>query len=208
MPLTGRKANVKVTAVTPTSSTGVAATRSTGTGTATGRVRINNAAQRHLDPDGSQVLLLNSTVVSSTNYDLNYVQGIFQWKTGDPSTGTYTADIEYLTASSLSQAREWTLTPESDMFDTTVFGSSGWKRFQPNLNGVTATIGRFWDDSTFIDYITTETRFITEFIINSSANWRYEAFCYIANDQINTSVDALVSETINLNIDGQLYFTT
>lgn len=208
MPLTGRKANLKITSSVGVASTAEAATRSTGAGSNTGKVVITDAARRHLDPDYTPVLKLNSTAVSSTAYTLQGVTGTFQWKSGDPSTGTYTADIEYLTASSLAQAREWTLTPEIDMFDTTVFGSSGWKRFQPNLAGATATVGRFWADPSFLDVLTLEGRFVTEFIINSSANWRYEAYCWVASDQINTSVDALVSETINLNIDGQLYFST
>lgn len=208
MPLTGRKANIKVTSSVGVASTAEAATRSTGAGADTGKVVITNTARRHLDPDFTPVLKLNSTAVSSTAYTLKGVTGTFQWNTGDPPAGTYTASVEYLTASSLGQAREWTLTPEIDMFDTTVFGSSGWKRFQPNLAGATATVGRFWADPTFLDALTLEGRFVTEFIISSTANWRYEAYCWVASDQINTSVDALVTENLTLNIDGQLYFST
>lgn len=208
MPLGGRKANIKITGSVGVSSTAEAATRSTGTGSATGKVVITDATRRHLDPDYTPVLKLNSTAVSSTAYTLQGVTGTFQWNTGDPSTGTYTADIEYLTASSLAQAREWTLNTELQMFDTTVFGSSGWKTFQPNLGGATATVGRFWADPSFFDVLELQSRLVVEFIVNSSANDRYEAYAFVQSDGISTPVDALVTENINLSIDGKLYFST
>lgn len=208
MPLGGRKANIKITGSVGVASTGEAATRSTGLGADTGKVVITNTARQHLDPDFTPVLKLGGTPVSSTNYNLQGVTGTFQWKTGDPSTGTYTASIEYLTATTLAQAREWTLNTELQMFDTTVFGSSGWKTFQPNLGSATATVGRFWSDPSFFDVLTLQSRLVVEFIVNSSANDRYEAYAFVQTDGVSTPVDALVTENITLSIDGKLYYST
>ena len=41
--------------------------------------------------------------------------------------------------------REWTLNVEADMFDIATFGSSGWREFQPNLNGASGTVSGYWN---------------------------------------------------------------
>lgn len=207
MPLAGRNAALKVTSLTATTSTGNAATRSTGAGSETGFVQIDSTSRRHWDPDSTPVLYLNSTAVSSTNYDVNYVQGKFQWNTGDPSTGTYTIDADYLTASSVAGGREWQLQVENDMFEVSEFGSSGWKQYQPNLAGATVSIGRYWNDSTFIDYMAVDAKFIVELHVDQNGN-RYEGFARVGGDQVNTAVDAIVGESLNLAIDGQLFYST
>lgn len=210
MPLAGRNADVRITALTSTTSTGEAMTRSTGAGSFTGRVAINDETKRHWDPDSTPVLYLNSTAVSSTAYTVNSVQGVFQWRTGDPSTGTYTADVEYLATSQVASGREWQLNIEADMFEVSTFGSSGWKEFQPNLNGATVSIGKYWTDGTFMDYLAADNaRFVVEMVpLNaSSTSARYEGFARVVSDQPSASVDAIVGETINLVIDGQLFYT-
>lgn len=214
MPLGGREADLRITGISGVSSTNEACTRSTGAGTANGRVAINSTARRHWDPDVTPTLWRiaagSTTQVSSTEYQVNYVQGIFEWLSGDPSTGTYQADVDYLTATKVAGGREWQLNVESEMFEVTEFGSSGWKQYQPNLNGGTVSISRYWYDSSFFDNmtVTTDTRFVVELVVNSANGWRYEAFARPTSDQIQTSVDAIVGESVNMVIDGKLYFTT
>jgi hypothetical protein len=210
MPLAGRSAALRATSVTPTSSTNVATTATTGLA---GNVQVSSTAQRHLDPDGTHALYRiaagSTTLESSTKYTVNYVQGKFEYKADQTvSTGTYQADIEYLTATSIAGGREWQVNIEADMFEVSEFGSAGWKEYLPNLNGATVTINRYWEDSTFFDYLTLDTKFLVELVVNSANGWKYESYARVQSDQINTSVDAIVGETINLQVDGQLYFTT
>lgn len=207
MPLAGRNADVRITALTPTTSTGEAASLS-----ADGLyVQIDASTKRHWDPDSvaRPVLYLNSTVVPSANYTVNAVQGRFQFGSTQ-STGTYTADVEFLATSQVASGREWALSVEADMFEVSTFGSSGWKEFQPNLNGATVSIGKYWTDGTFMDYITgNNSRFVVEMVpLNAgSTSARYEGFARVQSDQPSASVDAIVGETINLVIDGQLFYT-
>lgn len=208
MPLAGRDAALKVTSLTGTSSTGVACTRSTGVGSDNGFVQVSSTATRHLEPETSPALYLNSTLVSSTNYNVNYVQGKFEWKTGDPAAGTYTADISYLTASSVAGGREWGLQLEQDAYEITEFGSGGWKQYQPNMAGAQISIQRYWTDSTFIDYQTVDALFLVELIVNSNAGWRYEAYARLNSNQPGAAVDSLVGESLNMVADGKVYFTT
>ena len=207
MPLAGRSADVKITSLTSTTSTGEASALSSN-----GLfVQISDATKRHWDPDSATrpILYLNSTAVPAANYTVNHVQGRFEFASTQ-STGTYTADVEYLSVSSVAGGREWSLNTEADMFEVSTFGSSGWKQFQPNLNGASVSIGRYWNDSSFLDYLTVDNaRFVVELVpLNGSTEARYEGFARVVSDQPSASVDSIVSETINLEIDGQLYYTT
>lgn len=206
MPLAGRDADVKVTSLVGTTSTGEAATAST----AGGFVQVDDPLKRHIDPDSTPILYLNSTAVSSTAYTVHHVQGKFVWNTTGLSTGTYEADIEYLSATAVAGGREWALNIEADMFEVSTFGSAGWKEYQPNLNGATLSIGRYWTDPTFIDYMGADARFVVELLpLNAgSSSARYEGFARVVSDNPQASVDAIVSETINLVIDGQLHYST
>jgi hypothetical protein len=137
------------------------------------------------------------------------VQGRFEFGSTQP-TGTYTADVEYLVTSQVAAGREWSLSVEADMFEVSTFGSSGWEEFQPNLNGATVSIGRYWTDGTFMDYMVADNpRFVVEMVpLNAgSTSARYEGFARVQSDNPSASVDAIVGETINLVIDGQLYYT-
>lgn len=212
MPLAGRSADIKVTSSVGVASTNNAMTRSTGAGSANGYVAITASSRRHWDDDATPVLYRaqggSTAVVSSTNYSVNYVQGRFEWVSGDPSTGTYTADVSYLTATSVAGGREWTLGIEQDMFEVSTFGSSGWKRFMPNLAGASATVGRYWTDVAFFDQLVLSGKFVAEFIVSSTGGEKYEAYVRVGSDQVNTAVDAIVGETINLSIDGNVYYST
>ena len=210
MPIQGRSAALRVTGTVATTSTGVAATRSTGPGAGalTGHVRINNVAQQIIDPDSTPVLLLNSTAVPATDYSVNHIQGKFQWNAGDPPVGTYTANIEYLTATSVAGGREWSLNIDQDMLEVTEFGSSGWKEYQPNMAGAGGSFTRYWNDPTFFDYVETSQRFVIELVTNSADNNRYQGFAYVNSDQLGASVDSLVTETVNYQVDGAVYYST
>ncbi len=98
---------------------------------------------------------------------------------------------------------------EQEAFEVTEFGSSGWRQYQPNMAGASVTIGRYWNDSTFIDLFAIDNpKFLVELVVNSANGWKYEGFARLAQDQVGASVDAIVGENLNLAIDGQLYFTT
>ena len=210
MPLAGRSADINITSVVPTTSTGEAATASTGSAAVRPFVQVDDTGKRIWDPDSTPVLYLNSTAVSSTAYTVNYVQGKFERSsTANFAAGTYTADIEYLTVSRVAGGREWQLTVNTDAFEVTEFGSSGWREFQPNLAGAQVTMSRYWNDEDFFDLLNSgNAKFLVDLVVNSAGGWRYQAFTRVAQDQVNTAVDAIVNEQITLQVDGQVYYTT
>jgi len=217
MPIAGKDANLRIAAGVATTSTNEAATRSTGPGASTtvpGWVQITSTARRYIEPDSVPVLYLEApvgvttAVVPSSEYNLNPVQGLFSWTSGDPSTGTYTADIEWLTASAVSGGREWSLNVEADMFEVSEFGSSGWKQWQPNLVGAQVTIAKYWTDETFFDLFNTESKFIVALDIDKNQSWRYEGYVRISADQVGTPTDGLVGESLNMVFDGPVFYST
>lgn len=212
MPIAGKDANLRIASGVATTSTNEPATRSTGLGAFTGNVQVTSTARRHFDPDSTPTLYRiaagSTTLVPSTQYVVNPVQGKFQWVAGDPSTGTYQADIQWLTTTNVSGGREWSLNVETDMFEVSEFGSSGWKQYQPNLNGATATLGKYWTDPAFFDLLNTESKFVVELVTERTNGWRYEGFVRISADQVGTPTDGLVGESINLVFDGPVYYST
>lgn len=215
MPIAGKDANLRITSGVATTSTNEAATRSTGPGATTpGFVQITSTAHRHLDPDSTPALYVEAPVgvttslVSDTLYNVNPINGKFEWVSGDPTTGTYTADIEWLTATQVSGGREWSLNVEADMFEVSEFGSSGWKQYQPNLNGASVQLTKYWTDESFFDLFNTESKFIVECVVDNAQGWKYEGFVRIASDQVGTPVDGLVGESINCTFDGPVVFST
>jgi len=215
MPIAGKDANLRIASGVATSSTDEAATRSTGVGASTtvpGWVQITSTAHRYINPGSTPILYVeavgSTTVVPSSEYDLNPVQGLFSWTSGDPSTGTYTADIEWLTATAVSGGREWSLNVEADMFEVSEFGSSGWKQWQPNLVGAQVTIGKYWTDPTFFDLLNTDSKFIIALDLVKTESWRYEGYVRISADQVSTPTDGLVGESLNMVFDGPVYYST
>lgn len=212
--ITGKSAKIKYTAVTGTASTGNAATRSTGAGSETGYVQIDAVARRHWDRATTPTLYLNSTVVPSSNYDVNYVQGKFQWRTGDPSTGTYTIDTTWLAASYLTGGRSWSLDVNVDMHDVTTFSTSTadvtWRTFVPGLSDATMSISRLVSTGdtgpVFYDRLNLPGDVIVEAVTNDLR--RLEAFGFVDGDSWEIDPESLTAESVSIQLDGEVYYST
>lgn len=59
--------------------------------------------------------------------------GSVRWTTSTSGTPTLVGDV-----------REWQANVETDMFDVTTFGSSGWRRFMPNMTGAQGSFSGFF----------------------------------------------------------------
>jgi len=208
MPLSGRNAALKITGLAGVASTDNAATLSGDFLT----VSINSTLRKHWDPDQSPEpsVWLNASTVGVGPYTVNYVQGQFEFTSTQNSSGVWTIDTDYLTASAVAGGREWQLNVEQEAFEVTEFGSGGWKQFQPNFAGASVSISRYWNDSDMLDRLasTGDNRFVVELVVSSANGWRYEGFARVASDNPQAAVDAIVSESANFVIDGELYFTT
>lgn len=112
--------------------------------------------------------------------------------------------------------REWTLNVNSDMFEVSTFGSSGWKRFQPNLNGAEGSISGYWNvqSSTVQKAMqnqvllqSTDPAKIRLLVDNTGANG-YTGSVWVTNLNLGASVDAIVPFSANIQMHGAVTYST
>ena len=215
--LSGKTAKIRITSIGGTASTDQAATRSTGAGTATGRVQIDAVARRRWDITLSSTafkVFRGSSQQAATLYEINYVQGIFQWLTGDPTTGTYTVDVTWLTNSYMAGGREWEVTGEADMLDVTTFSTSTadkqWRDHIAGLSGWEATIDRLHPSGStgpvFYDHLNLESPLVGEFILTGTQ--RFEGYCRVEADNMAAPIGGIITEGVTLRGFGPLYYST
>lgn len=216
-PVSGKQAKIRYTANVGTSSTDNAATITTGAGTGNSSIQINSTARRIWDRSSTAIpeLYLNSTLVPSTAIDrINYVQGIFELNESRTSTGTYTIDCHFLTASYLTGARSWNMDVNVDMLDNTTLSTSTadvqWRTYQAGLSDATMNFERLISTGdtgpVIYDRIVLESDIVFQVITN---DWRsYEGYAYIDGDSINTDPASLTVESFSARVDGQLEYST
>lgn len=116
----------------------------------------------------------------------------------------------------VGDAREWTLNVEADMFEVSTFGSSGWREFQPNLNGASGTINGYWnvEGSTSMKAMqahilsqSTDPAKISLLVDNSGANG-YTGDAWITAIQPGASVDNIVPFNANFTFHGAVSYST
>jgi hypothetical protein len=217
--LTGKTAKIRTTSVLGTSATDNAATITTGVGGALSSVQMDATGRRHWDraDTATPTLWLNSTLVASSDIaEINPVQGIFSLDNSRTSTGTYTIDCIFLTNTYLTGGQSWALDWDTEMYDTTSFatestGVAQWRTFIPGLSGGTVTISKLASTGgttgpLVYDHMNLQSDVIVE-LITDGAN-HYEAYGFYNSLGVTADIDALTVESIDITIDGDLYFST
>lgn len=112
--------------------------------------------------------------------------------------------------------REWSLNVEADMFEISTFGSSGWKEFQPNLNGASGSITGYWTVQTSTTEKAIQTHLLSQstdpahialLVSNSEANG-YEGDVWVTGLQLGASVDGIVPFSANITMHGAVSYST
>ena len=208
--LSGKRAKVRTTSVTASSSTDEAATLTSST--AGDFVQIDDTGKRHWLRDSTGfVVALNGTPQSSTGYTINPVQGKFEFHSTGQSAGTWTVDVRYLTTTYLTGARSWNADVDVAMLDVTTFSTSTqdvqWREFLPGLSEASISLERLVSTGdtgpVFYDRINLGSDVIVEAVTNDFR--RYEGYGYIEADGINTDLDGLTVESVDVQIVGELY---
>jgi hypothetical protein len=116
----------------------------------------------------------------------------------------------------MGDLREWSLNVEADMFEVSTFGSSGWKEFQPNLNGASGSVSGYWnvENSTTMGAMqshllsqSTDPATISLLVDDSGANG-YTMSAWVTSLQPGASVDAIVPFTASITAHGQVSYST
>jgi predicted secreted protein len=112
--------------------------------------------------------------------------------------------------------REWNLNVEADMFEISTFGSSGWKNFQPNLNGASGTVTGYWNvensttmkamQSHILDQSTDPATL--DLLVDATAQNGYTGSAWITGIQPQAAVDGIVAFNANITFDGAVAYST
>ena len=215
--LSGKVAKVKITAITPTSSTG-----ETFTKLSTGKYQITDYTKRHWDRQttGAPTVYVNTTARTADEYTVDPVNGIIQFSPTSLTTGAVpvTADIHYVTASYLTQARSWSAELDTPMHDVTAFntstGSKTWRSYTPGLMGGTVTLGRLVSTGStangypveFYDRLNLNQDLVVELHMQDFEH--LAGYGWIEQDTFNVPIDEQETEDITIRLDGPLYYST
>jgi predicted secreted protein len=214
--LSGKVAQIRLTAATATSSTDNAATLSTDGVTLT----IDSTSLRHWNRASSTHVQVFEAAVNRTTdiAEINYVQGKVTLDTAHSTGSVWTIDVETHTSSYLGAGREWELNTAIDMRDHTTFSTvstadAQWRTMRPGISGGDISISRFslLGDSTsaaFMDRLELEQDTVVELIGNRATNRKFEAFAYVSDIGYASPVDGDVTEDVTLTVDGAIYQST
>jgi hypothetical protein len=214
--LSGKVAQIRITAASATSSTDNAATLSTDGVT----LSINSTSLRHWNRASSTHVKVFEAAVNRTTdiASINYVQGKVTLDVAHSTSSAWTIDVETLTSSYLGAGRDWELNTSVDMRDHTTFSTSStadaqWRTMRPGLSGGDISISRFslLGDTTgaaFMDRLETNQDTVVELIGNRATRRKYEAFAYVSDIGFASPVDGDVTEDVTLTVDGQIHTST
>lgn len=139
-------------------------------------------------------------------YTIRYVTG--QIVLNVALTGTPACRIQsgaYLPFSTFSNMKEWEITPQVDLLDSSTFGSQ-WKQYTPGLLGADIKLTQFYTDLTFANQITSNTAFVVSCLTGRNSTERFEAYARLKSDDIKVAVNALEEESLTYSATGQVYY--
>jgi len=214
-PYAGKQGRVRFTSATATSSTDNAGTLSTDGVT----LSIDSTAKIPWNRGNSTALKVfhESTAVSSTQWDLvNWLTGTVRFTTAWSTADTYTLDVETLSASYLGDVRGWSADVDYGMADVTTFSTSTadaqFRKFVPTLGGGTVTLNRVvsGDSTSFFafDRLNADQDVVLELVADGSTGDILTAFGRVSRDSLSDPVDGIVGEDVEVQLDGNIVFST
>lgn len=172
---------------------------------------ITNAAKRYWDR-GVTVLVEFSTNGGSTwatqaagTYTLNYVGGVVTFPSAQAAGTIIRVSGNYYPYAQLGGGKEWDLTVDGNLVDTTTFGSGGWKSFTPVIKGGTVKMSRWWLDSSMLANLANP--LVAILYVNQAAGTRYDGFVRLKASSVKTAVAGVVDESLEFALDGAINFT-
>lgn len=112
--------------------------------------------------------------------------------------------------------REWTLNVEADMFEVSTFGSSGWKEFQPNLNGAQGSIAGYWNVQDDAQMRAVQNHLLAQaltpgvisLLVDDTNSNGYTGRAWVTSISPGAAVDAIVPFSANITFNGAVSYST
>lgn len=168
------------------------------------RYTISDAAKRYWDKDTPVTVEVNSVVVSA-GFTLEHCGGMVVFEAPLEPEDEVTVSGKYLMVEQHGGFFNWSAELELETSDITTFQSAGWKENLPTVKGFTASAEDYWGDEEFFAGLGKEV-VIALYTDATASKLRYEGFGIINSDSIETAVDDIVNETIEIQGTGPLYY--
>lgn len=116
----------------------------------------------------------------------------------------------------VADLREWTLNVEAENFEVSTFGSSGWREFQPNLNGASGSLSGYWNVMSSTTMRAMQTQILSQstdpatldLLVDSANGNGYTGSAWITSISPGASVDAIVPFNANFTFNGAVAYST
>lgn len=168
------------------------------------RYTISDSTLRYWDKNTPISVAVNELPVS-IGFTIEHCGGVIVFD--DPLTvdDIVTVSGEYLNVQQHGGFFNWSADLEQETGDITTFESGGWKENLPTVKGFSASAESYWGDSEFFARLGQEV-IIALYIDTTSSKARYEGYGIISSDGIETAVDDIINESIEIQGTGKLYY--
>lgn len=167
------------------------------------RYVIANAAKRFWDDSVPPVVKKNGTVVSS-GYSIEYAGGVVVFTSPLLGTDAVTVGGNYFSIVQCATMFNWKADINQDLKEVTTFASQGWKEQIATVKSWSASSEGYWADGTFAGLLGKNIAIVL--YVDYSGNKRYEGYMYLKKNSVNTAVDDVVKESLDIEGDGPLYY--
>ena len=133
-----------------------------------------------------------------TDYTINYITGDITFETA-PASGTdnISVDYSYFTMNEVGGFFNWTVNENADTQEATTFASNGEREYVAGLKDWDGSATKYWKSTKqFHDFIGEDV--VLAFYIDEGNSIRYEGWGVLTGASVDTAVDSLVEESIDI----------
>ncbi|GAB6157853.1 hypothetical protein JCM39194_10530 [Desulfotomaculum varum] len=165
---------------------------------------IANEILRYWDKNSAVLVKVNGSPITQ-GFSVEYCGGVVVFQIPRSQEDVVTVSGMSLFVEQHGGFFNWSADLEMDTSDVTTFQSGGWKENLPTIKGFSASAEKYWGDAEFFSRLGQEV--IVALYVNSSASQRrYEGYGIISSDGIETAVEEVINETIEIQGTGPLYY--
>lgn len=167
------------------------------------RYTIANNSRKYWDDSVPVIVKVNGTI-RTTGFHVEYPGGVIVFDVPLGTSDVVTVSEKYFNTLQCATFFNWKLDSDTDTKDVTTFASNGWKEYLSTISGWSASADGYWADESFAGLI--GNRIILVLYVDSTTNERYEGYILLKKNSIQEKVDDVVSESVDFQGTGQLYY--
>lgn len=175
----------------------------TADGTRT-RYTINDVNLRYWDHNQPVTVKVNG-VVQASGFRLEHIGGAVVFDVARAPEDVVTVSGEAKAVAQVGGLANWSVDGGADTQDVTTFQSAGWKEFVSGLREWSGSAEGFWGSRAFFDALGQEV-IVVLYVDFGQAKARFEGLAIVTGDGVETPVDGLVQESVDLQGTGPLYY--